>query len=82
MTTAASGQQPIPHQPPSTLALRGADQGVASALKSILSDNTRRVYGAQFRYQDAPVSDGGGGPDPDRRHRRLHGVEGDQRDWY
>ena len=26
-----------------------ADQGVASALESVLSDNTRRVYGAQWR---------------------------------
>ena len=23
-----------------------------------------------------------GGPDPDRRRRRLHGIEGDQRDWH
>ena len=27
-------------------------------------------------HSNAPVSDDGGGPDPDRRHRRLHGVEG------
>ena len=26
-----------------------ADQGVASALESVLSENTRRVYGAQWR---------------------------------
>ncbi len=30
-------------------ALRAADQGVAAALESILSENTRRVYGAQWR---------------------------------
>jgi integrase len=29
--------------------LRAADQGVASALESVLSDNTRRVYGTQWR---------------------------------
>ena len=48
MTTAA-GQQLVPHQPPSIPALRAADQGVAEALESVLSDNTRRVYGAQWR---------------------------------
>ena len=29
--------------------LRAADQGVADALESVLSDNTQRVYGAQWR---------------------------------
>ena len=29
--------------------MRIADQGVASALESLLSGNTRRVYGAQWR---------------------------------
>ena len=29
--------------------LRAADQGVAEALESVLSDNTRRVYGTQWR---------------------------------
>ena len=29
--------------------MRAADQGVADALESVLSDNTRRVYGAQWR---------------------------------
>ena len=47
--TAAAGQQLVPHQPPSIPALRAADQGVAEALESVLSDNTRRVYGAQWR---------------------------------
>ena len=48
MTTAA-GFYIVPHQPASLPALRAADQGVASALESVLSDNTRRVYGAQWR---------------------------------
>ena len=30
-------------------ALRAADQGVADALESVLSDNTRRVYGTQWK---------------------------------
>ena len=42
MTTAASDPQIVPRQ-------RAADQGVADALESVLSDNTRRVYGAQWR---------------------------------
>ena len=29
--------------------MRAADQGVADALESVLSDNTQRVYGAQWR---------------------------------
>ena len=49
MTTAASDPQIIPRQPTGTLALRAADQGVADALESVLSENTRRVYGAQWR---------------------------------
>ena len=48
MTTTA-GQQLVPHQPPSIPALRAADQGVADALEAVLSENTRRVYGAQWR---------------------------------
>ena len=49
MTTAAGSLQIVPKSPPSAPALRAADQGVASALESVLSDNTRRVYGAQWR---------------------------------
>ena len=49
MTTAAGSLQIVPQSPPSTPALRAADQGVADALESVLSDNTRRVYGAQWR---------------------------------
>ena len=36
-------------QPSALPALRAADQGVADALESVLSNNTRRVYGAQWR---------------------------------
>ena len=49
MTTTASDQQIVPHHLPSAPALRAADRGVADALTSVLSDNTRRVYGAQWR---------------------------------
>ena len=46
MTTAADPQIVL-RQPPSTPALRAADQGVADALEAVLSDNTKRVYGTQ-----------------------------------
>ena len=49
MTTAASDPQIVPRPPAGKLALRAADQGVASALDSVLSDNTQRVYAAQWR---------------------------------
>ena len=49
MTTAASDPQIVPRQPASLPALLAADQGVADALESVLSDNTQRVYGAQWR---------------------------------
>ena len=42
------GQELVPHQPPSIPELRAADEGVASSLESVLSDNTRRVYGTQW----------------------------------
>ena len=48
MTTPADPQI-VPRPPASLPALRVADQGVASALESVLSENTRRVYGAQWR---------------------------------
>ena len=41
MTTAAGSLQIVPESPPSAPALRAADQGVADALESVLSDNTR-----------------------------------------
>ena len=52
MTTTASDYQIVPQQTPSAPALRAADQGVASSLESVLSDNTRRVYGVQWRMFD------------------------------
>ena len=48
MTTSA-GTQIVPAEPASLPALRAADQGVADALEAVLSDNTRRVYGTQWR---------------------------------
>ena len=49
MTTAASDPQIVPRQPASLPELRAADKGVADSLEAVLSDNTRRVYGAQWR---------------------------------
>ena len=49
MTTTASDPHIAPYQPAAAPALRAADQGVADALESVLSENTRRVYGAQWR---------------------------------
>ena len=51
MTTIA-GTQIVPVEPPSLPALRAADRGVADALTSVLSDNTNRVYGTQWRLFD------------------------------
>ena len=48
MTTIATTQI-VPRQPTALPALRAADQGVASSLESVLSDNTNRVYGTQWR---------------------------------
>ena len=48
MTTAA-GPDIVPREPASLPELRAADRGVASALESVLSDNTQRVYAAQWR---------------------------------
>ena len=47
MTTTAGSLQIVLESPPSAPALRAADQGVADALESLLSDNTRRAYSAQ-----------------------------------
>ena len=62
MTTTASDPHIAPYQPAAAPALRAADQGVASALESVLSDNTRRVYWripAEVEYQHRidPVRD-------------------------
>ena len=48
MTTTA-GTDIVPREPASLPELRVADQGVAEALESVLADNTRRVYGTQWR---------------------------------
>ena len=48
MTTSA-GAHVVPREPTSLPELRAADQGVAEALESVLSDNTRRTYDAQWR---------------------------------
>ena len=47
--TVISDTQIVPRPPPSLPELRAADRGVADALESVLADNTRRVYGAQWR---------------------------------
>ena len=49
MTTTGGSLQIVPQSPSSAPALRAADQGVADALESVLSDNTNRVYGTQWR---------------------------------
>ena len=46
-TTAAADLQIVTSPPAAAPALRAADQGVADALESVLSDNTQRVYAAQ-----------------------------------
>ena len=48
MTTTASPDI-MPREPAAVPALRIADQGVADSLESVLSDNTRRTYDAQWR---------------------------------
>ena len=52
MTTAPSDYRIVPQQATSAPALRAADQGVASSLESVLSDNTRRTYDTQWRLFD------------------------------
>ena len=59
MTTAVGSLQIVPQSSPSAPALRAADQGVADALESVLADNTRRVYGVQWRLFDDWCSDVG-----------------------
>ena len=48
MTTSTAAQV-VPHQPPPLPELRAADEGVASSLEAVLSENTRRTYDAQWR---------------------------------
>ena len=49
MTAAAGDPQIVPREPASLPELRAADQGVADALESVLSDHTQRVYATQWR---------------------------------
>ena len=49
MTTVTTGYHIVPQEPASLPDLRAADPGVAESLESVLSDNTRRVYGTQWR---------------------------------
>ena len=63
MTTAASAQIVL-QEHASLPALRAADQGVASALEAVLSDNTRRVYAAQWKLFDKWCGDVGLHPLP------------------
>ena len=57
MTTVVNNLQIVPRPPAGTLALRAADRGVADALTSVLSDNTRRVYGTQWRLFESWCGD-------------------------
>ena len=59
MTTAAGSLQIVPESPPSAPALRAADRGVADALEAVLSDDTQRVYAAQWRLFTDWCDDGG-----------------------
>ena len=59
MTTVVNNPQIVPRPPAAAPALRAADQGVADALTSVLSDNTRRVYGAQWRVFESWCGDVG-----------------------
>ena len=56
MTTAADSQI-VASRPAAAPALRAADQGVADALESVLSDNTQRVYQTQWKLFDGWCSE-------------------------
>ena len=45
----AAGAHVAPQEPTLLPDLRAADQGIAEALESVLSDSTRRTYDAQWR---------------------------------
>ena len=49
MPTVVNNLQIVLQSPQSAPTLRAADQGVADALESVLSDNTRRVYTTQWK---------------------------------
>ena len=57
MTTVVNNLQIVPRPPAAAPALRAADRGVADALTSVLSDNTRRVYGTQWRLFESWCGD-------------------------
>ena len=59
MSTTAGSLQIVPESPPPAPALRAADQGVADALESVLSDNTKRVYQTQWKLFDEWCGDVG-----------------------
>ena len=48
----ADSLQIVPQSPPLAPALRAADEAVADALESVLSENTRRVYKTQWKLFD------------------------------
>ena len=50
--TTIPGAHIVPQEPASLPQLAAADRGVASSLESVLSDNTRRTYDAQWRIFD------------------------------
>ena len=49
LNTYVNNVQLVPRRPSSLPELRAADEGVASAMEDVLSANTRRVYGTQWR---------------------------------
>ena len=49
LNPAVNNMQLVPRPPSSLPELRAADEGVLSALEAVLSANTRRVYGTQWR---------------------------------
>ena len=57
MTTVVNNLQIVPRPPAAAPALRAADRGVADALEAVLSDNTRRVYGTQWRLFESSCGD-------------------------
>ena len=59
MTTTAADPHIAPYQPAAAPALRAADEAVADALEAVLSDNTQRVYGTQWRLFESWCGDVG-----------------------
>ena len=69
MTTTAGSDISPPLRLASLPELRAADRGVADALESVLSDNTRRVYAA---HSGAFFNDWCGDRGPARPAGRIH----------